>query len=101
MWRIASAAFVLSAVLISTSVFPSSAAEAGYYGTRYGGSRAVYGPPVYAPRGGYGYRAGYYGGPYRPLATAPYYVNGCYNGYSQNGVYCYVYVGCPYNGYWY
>jgi hypothetical protein len=96
MLRIASAAFVLFTVLISTSVIPSSSAEAGYYGVRYGGlcGGAVYGPPVYGPRG-YGYRGGYYGRSNRPLATAPYYVNGCYNGYSDDGVYCYVYVGCP------
>jgi len=102
MLRIASAAFVLFTVLISTSVIPSSSAEAGYYGVRYGGlcGGAVYGPPVYGPRG-YGYRGGYYGRSNRPLATAPYYVNGCYNGYSDDGVYCYVYVGCPYNGHRY
>jgi hypothetical protein len=107
MLRMASAAFVLFAVaVISIGVLPSSSAEAGYYGARYGG---------YAYRGGYGYRAGYYGGYrsayygpryyvrfYRPFATAPYaapyYVNGCNNGYSDNGVYCYVFYGCPYSG---
>ena len=129
MLRKTSAAFVLfTALLISIGVLPSSSAEAGYYGARYGGLRGgtVYGPrggavayghrrvvfrgPYngYAYRGGYGYRAGYYGGYrsayygpryygrfYRPFVTAPYYVNGCYNGYSDDGVYCYVFYGCP------
>ena len=108
-------AFVLFTVLlVSISVVPSSSAEAGYYGARYGGQ---------AYRGGYGYRADYYGsygyragyyGSYRSAYyapryhgrsgrrfTAPYYVNGCYNGYSHDGVYCHVYVGCPYSGHWY
>lgn len=103
MLRMASAAFVLFTVwLISISVLPSSSAEAGYDGARYGG---------YAYRGGTGYRAGYYkgyrsayDGPryygrfYRPFVTAPYYVNGCFNGYSDNGVYCHVFYGCPYSG---
>ena len=50
MLRIASAAFVLFTVLISTSFIPSSSAEAGHYGVRYGGLRggAVYGPPCTA-----------------------------------------------------
>ena len=114
MLRTASAAFVLFAVLlVSIGVLPSSSAEAGYYGARYGGHayRGGYRAGTY---GCYGYRAGpcggyrsatygprYYGGSYRPSGTAPYYVNGCYNGYSDDGVYCHVYVGCPYNRYWY
>ena len=50
MLHIASAAFVLFTVLISTSFIPSSSAEAGHYGVRYGGLRggAVYGPPCTA-----------------------------------------------------
>jgi hypothetical protein len=143
MLRITSVAFVLfTALLISIGVLPSSSAEAGYYGTRYGGFRggAVYGPrgdavayrnrrvafrgPYngYAYRdgygfraghyGGYGYRTGYYGGYrsayygpryyghfYRPFVTAPYYVNGCYNGYSDHGVYCHYFEGCPFARY--
>ena len=111
MLRIASAVYALFAVLlISTSLLPSSSAEAGYYGTRYGVVRggatySPYGAVVYGQRrvavlpyvgdgyrGVYGHRAGYGDGSF---VTAPYYVNGCHNGYSDGGVYCYVYFGCP------
>ncbi len=102
MLRIASAAFVLFTVLISTSFIPSSSAEAGHYGVRYGGLRggAVYGPPCTA------LVATVIGlatmvAPIGSMIPRLIYVNGCYNGYSDDGVYCYVYVGCPYNGYRY
>ena len=69
MLRIASAAFVLfTALLISIGALPSSSAEAGYYGARYGGLR---GGAVYGPRGGaVAYR-------HRPVAF-----RGPYNGYA-------------------
>ena len=85
---------------------------------RTGTARVAFRGPYtgYAYRGGYRYRAGHYRdyvypvgyfGGYRstyyeprvivvaPYGPAPYYVNGCYNGFSDNGVYCYVYDGCP------
>ena len=109
MVRIASAMFVLLA--ISISVLPLTLAVAGPYDRSRGGA-------VYIPRGGvpvfdrYPYRRGYhrsyrsaawyglrYYGSYRPAVMPLYFVNGCYNGYSDHGVYCHVLEGCPFGGY--
>ncbi len=99
-------------IAMSISVLPSSPAGAGYCGPGY--DCYVYPDPC-GYRGDcdrkYGYRAGayrsvydaprFYGAADRPPRMAPYYVNGCYNGRSADGVYCYYRYRCPYYGYRY
>ena len=116
MLRTASAAFALIAVLPVFSVLPSSFAEAGSCSPGYDGCYVVPDPcgyfgdcaRIYRDRATTyrTYRSGYdgprsYGGADRPPRMAPYFVNGCYNGYSADGVYCHYLYRCPYTGYRY